>query len=73
MASKHREFKKHFQTELHVNDEKLPLNHFMQETLANMIVGLLQTLKDVDEPENTVEINVMRLAKTRVVDAHTYP
>lgn len=45
----------------------------MQETLANMIVGLLQTLKDVDEPEKTVKISIKRLARTRVVDAHTYP
>ena len=73
MASKHREFKKHFQTELHVNDEKLRLNHFMQETLANVIVGLLQTLKDVNEPEKTVKISIKRLAQARAVDAHTYP
>jgi hypothetical protein len=73
MNSEHREFKKHFQTELHVNNEKLPLNHFMQEALANMIVGLLQTLKDVNEPEKTVKISIKRLTETHVVDAHTYP
>lgn len=73
MASKHREFRKKFETEIHVNGKKLPLNHFIQETVANMVVGLLQTLKEVDEPESSIDIRIKQLATPRVVDAHTYP
>ena len=56
MSAHHREFDKNFQTEIKLNGKKLPLNHFVQETVANMIVGLLKTLKEVDEPEKTIEI-----------------
>jgi hypothetical protein len=73
MSYKHREFRKSFETEIRVNGKSLPLNHFIQETLANMTVGLLKTLKEVDEPENIVEIKIKKLTKTKVVDAHTYP
>jgi hypothetical protein len=73
MVSKHREFEKNYETEIHVNGENLPLNHFIQETFANMIVGFLKTLKEVDEPEITVEIKIKKLGKSTTVDAHTYP
>jgi len=73
MVSEHREFKKNFETEIQVNGEKLPLNYFIQETFANMIIGFLKTLKEVDEPEKLVEIRIKRLDKSMIVDAHTYP
>ena len=73
MNEEHREFKKSFETEIKINGKNLPLNHFIQETVANMMVGLLQTLKEVEDTENTVEIKIRRLDKTTVVDAHTYP
>jgi len=73
LVSKHREFEKNFETEIKVNGEKLPLNHFIQETLANMLIGFLKTLKEVDEPENIIEVKIKKLDKTSVVDAHTYP
>jgi len=73
MVPGHREFKKNFETELQVNGENLPLNHFIQETLANMIIGFLKTLKEVDEPEKSVEIKIKKLDKSTTVDAHTYP
>lgn len=73
MVPEHREFKKNFETELQVNGENLPLNHFIQETLANMIIGFLKTLKEVDEPEKSVEIKIKKLDKSTTVDAHTYP
>jgi hypothetical protein len=38
-----------------------------------MIVGLLKTLKEVDEPENSIEIKIKKLKETKTVDAHTYP
>ena len=46
----------------------------MQETLANMMVGFLKTLKGTgkEEPAN-IEIRIKRLPKEVDVDAHTYP
>jgi hypothetical protein len=72
MASKHRAFEKNFETEIRVNSHKLPLNHFIQETVANMIVGFLKTLKALNEPEKTIEIKIKKLTKSTTVDAHTY-
>ena len=73
MSAHHREFDKTFQTEIWVNGKKLPLNHFIQETVANLIVGLLKTLKEVEETERTIEIKIKKMKETKTVDAHTYP
>lgn len=73
MSAHHREFDKNFQTEIKVNGKKLQLNHFIQETVANMIVGLLKTLKEVDESEKSIEIKIEKMKETKTVDAHTYP
>jgi hypothetical protein len=73
LSEHHREFEKEFQTEINVNGKKLSLNHFIQETVANLIVGLLKTLKEVDEPENLIEIKIKKMKETKTVDAHTYP
>jgi len=42
LTSSHRIFQKNFETELLVDNSKLPLNHFMQETLANMMLGIMK-------------------------------
>lgn len=73
MSVGHREFEKNFETEIKVNGKKLPINHFIQETLANMMMGLLKTLKEVDEFEKTIEIKIKKMEKIKKVDAHTYP
>lgn len=73
MGEHHREFDKNFQTEIKINGKKLPLNHFIQETVANVIVGLLKTLKEVDEAEESIEIKIKKMKETKTVDAHTYP
>jgi len=73
LDSKHREFEKNFETEIRVDGQIIALNHFIQETLANIIVGFLKTLKEADEPEKIIEIRIKKLAKNRVVDSHTYP
>jgi len=73
LSSKHRVLKKNFETEMWVNNRKLPLNHFVQETLANMMVGFLKTLKETDESLRNIEIKIKKLAKSMDVDAHTYP
>ena len=73
MSAPHREFEKNFKTEIKVNGKTLPLNHFIQETVANMIVGLLKTLKEVDETEQVIEIEIKKMKDAQSVDAHTYP
>jgi hypothetical protein len=57
-------FKKSFETEIRVNNARMPLNHFVQESLANMMVGFLKTLKEVREEEPTsIEIRIKKLPK----------
>ncbi len=69
----HRVFKKNFETEMWVDDIKLPLNNFMQETLANMMIGIMKGLKELEQPPKSVEMKIKRLAKPMDVDAHKYP
>lgn len=65
--------KKNFETEMRVNGIRLPLNHFVQETLANMMIGFLKTLKEAGEgAPASIEIRIKRLPKQVEVDAHTY-
>ena len=73
LSAHHREFIKNFQTEIKVNGKQLPLNQFIQETVANIIVGLLKTLKEVDEKTESIEIKIKKMKETKTVDAHTYP
>ncbi|MGD2066425.1 MAG: hypothetical protein PVI43_04565 [Candidatus Bathyarchaeota archaeon] len=73
MNAHHRAFEKNFQTEIKVNGKKLPLNYFIQETVANLIVGLLKTLKEVEVKEESIEIKIKKLKDAKTVDAHTYP
>lgn len=66
--------KKNFETEMRVNNAKLPLNYFVQETLANIMIGFLKTLKEVgEEAPTSIEIRIKKLPKQIEVDAHTYP
>ncbi|NIP66752.1 hypothetical protein GWM83_01215 [Candidatus Bathyarchaeota archaeon] len=73
LSSGHRVLKKNFETEMVVNNCRVPLNHFIQETLANMMVGFLKTLKELEESPTKIEIKIKRLTKPVDVDAHTYP
>jgi hypothetical protein len=69
----HKTVKKNFETELWVDGKQLPLNHMMQETIANIMTGFSKTLKGVDEAPDTIEVKIKKLPKTMEVDAHTYP
>jgi len=73
LSSGHRVMRKSFETELWVNRRRLPLNHMMQETLANVIVGFLKTLKETEGAPASIEVRIKKLAKPMDVDAHTYP
>ena len=73
MSEKHRRLKKNFETEMWVNNQKMPLNHFVQETVANIIIGFTKALKELEEPPKNIEIKIKKLTKPTEVDAHTYP
>jgi len=73
LGESHRTVKKNFETEIWVDGKKLPLNHMMQETLANIMMGYTKTLKGSDVTPETIEVKIKKLSKPKEVDAHKYP
>ena len=73
LGETHRIAKKNFETELWVDGKQLPLNHMMQETLANILVGYTKTLKGLDAVPEGIEVKVKKLHQPVDIDAHTYP
>jgi len=73
LGESHRVIKKSFETEMWVDGHKLPLNHFVQETIANVMVGFSKTLKGLEASPEKIEVKIKKLAKKAEVDAHTYP
>ena len=73
MFEGHKKVKKNFEAEMWVDGKVLPLNHFVQETIANVMVGFSKTLKGLDVAPNTIEVKIKRLSEPKEVDAHTYP
>jgi hypothetical protein len=62
--------KKSFETEIWLNKKKVTLNNFVQEALANMLVGLMKTLKDADQTPRNIEMKIKKLPKPRDVNPH---
>jgi len=73
LSEGHRIVKKNFEAEMWVDGHKVPLNHFVQETIANVMVGFSKTLKGMDVAPEKIEVKIKKLAKPVEVDAHTYP
>jgi hypothetical protein len=73
LSEGHRIVKKNFEAEMWVDGHKVPLNHFVQETIANVMVGFSKTLKGMDSAPEKIEVKIKKLAKPVEVDAHTYP
>lgn len=73
MGESHRVVKKNFETEMWVDGAQLPLNHMMQETIANIMMGFSKTLKGADAAPEKIEVKIKKLPKQVDVDAHTYP
>ena len=73
MSESHRTVKKNFETEMWINGQKMPLNHFVQETIANIMLGFSKTLKGLDTVPEKMEVKIRKLANPVEVDAHTYP
>ena len=73
MGESHRIVSKNFETEMWVDRKKVPLNHMMQETIANIMMGFSKTLKGLDVAPETVEVKIKKLSQPKDVDAHTYP
>ncbi|MFX0003252.1 MAG: hypothetical protein ACFE9C_11295 [Candidatus Hodarchaeota archaeon] len=45
-------------TNLTVNERKIPLKDFMQEMLANLILGYLKTTKGIPEKIEKIKIEI---------------
>ncbi len=73
LGESHKIVKKNFETEMWIDGKKLPLNNFVQETIANVMVGFSKTLKGMDATPEKIEVKIKKLAKPVEVDAHTYP
>jgi hypothetical protein len=73
LFSIHRVLKKNCETDMWIDNHKLSSNHFVQETLANLMMGFLKTFKESDEFSSDIEIKIKKLSKPTDVDAHTYP
>ena len=73
MFDSHKNVKKNFETEMLVDGKNLPLNHMMQETIANIMMGFSKTLKGLDVAPETIEVKIKKLPQPKAVDAHTYP
>ena len=43
---------------LKVNDEKVPLNDFMEEMLKNLIVGYLKAAKGIPEEIKSISVEI---------------
>ena len=69
----HKKVKKNFETEMWVDGKQLPLNHMMQETIGNVMLGFSKTLKGMDELPEKIEVKIKRLQQPVDVDVHTYP
>jgi hypothetical protein len=65
---------KNYETEMYLDENKLPLNNFVQETIDNIIMGFSKTLKGLEGAEpDLIEVKIKRLSKSADVDAHIYP
>jgi hypothetical protein len=62
LGESHKTVKKNFETEMWVDGEKLPLNHFVQETVANVMLGFSKTLKGLDSTPEKIELKIKKLA-----------
>jgi len=69
----YREIEKNFKTELWVDGKQLYLNHMMQETLGNILLGFSRSLKGAGDSPEKIKVKVEKLHQTVKVDAHTYP
>jgi hypothetical protein len=72
LVASHRTLKKNFETEMRVDGKKLPLNHFVQETVANIMLGFSKTLKGLETVPEKMEVKIKKLAEPVEVGAHTY-
>jgi hypothetical protein len=73
LGETHRTVNKNFETEMWVDGQRLLLNHFVQETIANIILGFSKTLKGLDSVPEKIEVKIKKLHKPVKIDAHTYP
>jgi hypothetical protein len=46
------------EVELHINDKKIPLSEFPEQFMKNTLLGMVSTLKGVDDHIETINIVV---------------
>jgi hypothetical protein len=63
--------KRIFETEMWVDGQKLPLNNFVQETIANIIMGFSKTLKGLNKTAEKIEVKIIKLAEPVEADERT--
>lgn len=68
----HRTLKKNFETEMWVDEQKLPLNLFVQEITANVMLGFSKTLKRLETVPEKMEVKIKKIAKPVELHAQTY-
>ncbi|HFE52332.1 MAG TPA: hypothetical protein ENK07_02750 [Bacteroidetes bacterium] len=51
------------ETKLFVNGEEIPLNEFVNEMFANVVLGMIQSLKGVEDPKE-IELRVELVDET---------
>jgi hypothetical protein len=73
LAEGHRIVKRDFETEMWIDGQKMTLNHFVQETIAKVVLGFSITLKGLDSAPEKIKVKISKLAKLIKVDAYTYP
>jgi len=73
LGETHRTVNKNFEKEMWVDGQRLLLNHFVQETIANIILGFSNTLKGLDSVPENIEVKIKKLHKPVKIDVHTYP
>jgi hypothetical protein len=73
LSESHRIIKKNFETDMWVDGKQLALNHFVQEAIANIMMGFSKTLKGMNNQPEKIEIKIKKLRQKVEVDAHTYP
>ena len=54
---------KSVEAEMWINGQKVPLKHFVQETIANIIRGFSKTLKGLKATPEKIELKIKKLTE----------
>jgi hypothetical protein len=60
LVESHRTLNKNFETEMWIDEQKLPLNHFVQETVANVMLGFSKPLKGLGTFSEKMKVKIKK-------------